>query len=76
MVGCQQSHSECEKLSSRKMYQVRIVHSGGDRNQTSEEFNASKTKSAFKILYEMVMNTTPDASDIDFSFEIKFWPKM
>ena len=30
----------CEKLRSRDGYRGRIVYSGGDRNQTSEAFNA------------------------------------
>ena len=31
----------CKILHSRETGQVRIVHSGGDKNQTSEKFNAS-----------------------------------
>ena len=40
-----QSHSEWSReiLRSSKIYMVRIVHTGGDRKQTSKAFNASKS---------------------------------
>ena len=54
-------------------HRVRIVHSDGDRNQTSEEFNASKSSSPRKLLHYVVRYMLPNVVTLSYdSFVKKF----
>lgn len=60
--------------NARKTYLARIVYSGGDRNQMSDEFNASKSRLRESHCTKPLQIQMPETLFYE-SCEKRFWPK-